>query len=150
MRKLLLLAVASLSFGAFACSGGSSQQTPPGPAPTGPVADKPVDPPPTAKPDPMPATPDPKPDPGQAKPDPSQSKPDPGPAPTPAGKGPGLHEKCGAGDACGVGACVTYYGIAGPRGPQFKTCEIKCDKTTKCPDGMKCAVVADGPGQTCR
>jgi hypothetical protein len=45
---------------------------------------------------------------------------------------------------------VSYYGIAGPRGPQFKTCEIKCDKPTKCPAGTSCGVIADGPGQVCR
>jgi hypothetical protein len=68
----------------------------------------------------------------------------------PVAAGPKLHEKCGPGDACGEGACVSYYGIAGPRGPQFKTCEIKCDKTTKCPSGTSCGVIADGPGQVCR
>src|SRR5438128_2378994 len=71
------------------------------------------------------------------------------PSPAPA-SGPKLHEKCGDKDACGVGACVTYYGIAGARGPQFKTCEIKCDATTACPAGTTCGTIADGPGQVCR
>jgi len=72
-------------------------------------------------------------------------------SPPPATGAPKLHEKCGANDACEAPAkCETYYGIAGPKGPQFKTCEIKCDKSTTCPTGTKCGVVADGPGQTCR
>lgn len=70
---------------------------------------------------------------------------------TPAAK-PAMGENCGAGDSCGDGlTCVSYYGIAGARGPQFKTCEVKCDKKgAKCPDGTKCVTVADGPGQVCR
>jgi hypothetical protein len=77
-------------------------------------------------------------------------KPPPGDKPPVATGGPKLHEKCGANDACGEGTCVTYFGIAGPRGPQFKTCEIKCDKPTKCPAGTSCGIVADGPGKVCR
>ncbi len=74
------------------------------------------------------------------------------PAPTQgsAAAGPKLGEPCGANDACGEGSCVTYYGIAGPRGPAFKSCEIKCDGGTPCADGRKCTTIADGPGQVCR
>jgi hypothetical protein len=82
------------------------------------------------------------------------------PTPTPAGDPAGepvaidaarLHEKCGADDSCPPGLeCITYYGIAGARGPQFKTCELRCTKQTKCPDGTSCGVIADGPGQVCR
>lgn len=68
--------------------------------------------------------------------------------------GPGIGEKCGEGDACAQGlTCVSYYGIAGAKGPQFKTCEIKCDKDheeTVCPKGTHCATIADGPGSVCR
>src|SRR5687767_13567439 len=73
------------------------------------------------------------------------------PAPTwPAAK-PGLGENCGEGDACAQGmTCVAYYGIAGPRGPQFKTCEIRCDKDNACPAEHTCVTIADGPGQVCR
>jgi hypothetical protein len=75
--------------------------------------------------------------------------PDPG-RPAPARSGPKLGEPCGAGDACGEGTCVSYYGIAGPRGPQFKSCEIRCDPKGGCADGRKCVTVADGPGMVCR
>ncbi|MEO8553502.1 MAG: hypothetical protein ABI678_26190 [Kofleriaceae bacterium] len=69
--------------------------------------------------------------------------PEPSPAPTPA--------MCGDKPACEAPAtCVDYYGIAGARGPQFHSCEIKCDASTACPDGKKCATIADGPGSVCR
>jgi hypothetical protein len=62
-----------------------------------------------------------------------------------------MGENCGDGDACAKGLeCVKYYGIAGARGPQFKTCEVKCDKKQACPSGTKCITIADGPGQVCR
>ena len=71
--------------------------------------------------------------------------------PTAAAPAPAISEKCGANDACAEGAtCVSYYGIAGPQGPQFKSCEIKCDSDAKCPTGRKCVTVADGPGRVCR
>lgn len=71
------------------------------------------------------------------------------------GKAPALPaqtEKCGDGDACADGlTCLTYYGIAGKRGPAFKSCEIPCGKgKPACPDGQRCATIADGPGQVCR
>jgi hypothetical protein len=75
--------------------------------------------------------------------------------PTPAAArpatAPGIGEKCGAADACAPPAtCVVYYGIAGKRGPEFKTCEVKCGPTTTCPDGKTCRTIADGPGSVCR
>ncbi len=53
---------------------------------------------------------------------------------------------------CGGGfTCVSYYGIAGPKGPQFKSCEVPCPKATdKCPKGTNCTTIADGPGRVCR
>jgi hypothetical protein len=66
---------------------------------------------------------------------------------------PKMGEKCGDGDSCATGlTCVSYYGIAGAKGPQFKSCEIKCGAQEKspCPDGTKCTTIADGPGQVCR
>ena len=67
---------------------------------------------------------------------------------------PGMGEKCGEADACAKGfECVSYYGIAGARGPQFKTCEIRCEMQNKesvCPKGTQCTTIADGPGQVCR
>jgi hypothetical protein len=47
-------------------------------------------------------------------------------------------------------ACVSYYGIAGPRGPLFTSCEIKCGDTSDCPGGQACVTIADGPGEVCR
>lgn len=63
-----------------------------------------------------------------------------------------IGQSCGAADACLEGACVKYYGIAGPRGPEFKSCEIKCGGTgaAPCPSGKQCVTIADGPGQVCR
>ena len=87
----------------------------------------------------------------------------PAPPPTPPSAGeplvpaappaaaPRIGEKCGAADACAPPAtCVVYYGIAGKKGPEFKTCEVKCEPTTTCPDGKTCRTIADGPGSVCR
>lgn len=160
MRTSLLFA---LVIAVAACSSKSSQS--PGPASSAPPAPTPpivVD---SSLPDPMaidagsPAsvTPDAAPlivdggaapsgQTGQTKPD--QTKPT--KPSTPAGT-PKLGDNCGANDACGPGqTCVKYYGIAGARGPEFKTCEIKCDKKQKCPSGTSCITIADGPGQVCR
>jgi hypothetical protein len=78
--------------------------------------------------------------------------PAPGPSPTPAPPAAAgrLGEPCGTGDACGEGACVSYRGIAGARGPEFKSCEIRCDPQGGCAGGRKCTTIADGPGQVCR
>jgi len=75
----------------------------------------------------------------------------PPPSPKPAG-GAAIGETCGPDDACVAGAeCVKYFGIAGPRGPQFKSCEIKCSgKGGTCPADRKCVTIADGPGSVCR
>lgn len=66
--------------------------------------------------------------------------------------GPGIGENCGPNDSCAAGTeCVKYYGIAGPRGPEFKTCEIRCSgKGGTCPAGKNCVTIADGPGSVCR
>lgn len=72
--------------------------------------------------------------------------------PTPnSGEAPG-----GSTTACGKATCkpgqtcVGYYGIAGPQGPKFESCEWVCDKNQPCPKGTKCVTVADGPGRVCR
>jgi hypothetical protein len=67
-----------------------------------------------------------------------------------AADGPALGQKCGADDSCGKGSCTAYTGLLGPKGPTFKTCEIKCTGGSGCPDGLKCVVIADGPGSVCR
>lgn len=47
--------------------------------------------------------------------------------------------------------CIEYFGIAGPQGPKFASCEIPCEEgTMACPEGLTCITVADGPGQVCR
>ncbi len=65
---------------------------------------------------------------------------------------PAMGQKCGDGDACAGGLeCVKYYGIGGPRGGQFTSCEIRCGKgKPACGDGLQCTTIADGPGQVCR
>lgn len=83
----------------------------------------------------------------------------PAPAPTaptpppPAPSGPsteGLGNKCDA-ETCADGqTCTSYFGIAGPNGPEFKSCEIGCKGDGPCPEGTKCVTIADGPGQVCR
>ena len=78
-------------------------------------------------------------------------KPEPTPSPTPAQTGPSFGETCGANDVCAAGLeCVSYYGVAGARGPQFKTCEQRCDDAKPCPTGKQCNTIADGPGRVCR
>jgi hypothetical protein len=118
-------------------------ETPPAtmPAPTGEV---------------QPATPaTPPASPADTKP-PAAATPPPAPAtPTPPPAAAALPSKAGAPcdeKGCGGGyECKSYYGIAGPRGPEFKTCEISCAaKGSKCPAGTKCSTIADGPGKVCR
>jgi len=46
--------------------------------------------------------------------------------------------------------CEQYSGIAGPKGPQFTSCELRCGDAKTCPDGTRCVTVADGPGEVCR
>ncbi len=70
--------------------------------------------------------------------------------PPQASTGPGIGEAC-AGTTCAAGLeCVKYYGIAGARGPEFHSCEKRCDAKSACPDGRSCTTIADGPGQVCR
>lgn len=64
---------------------------------------------------------------------------------------PGQGEACGPGDACADGlTCLHYYGIAGPTGPEFTSCEIPCGAHGACPSGQRCITIADGPGSVCR
>lgn len=86
------------------------------------------------------------------------SKPDPGPGGGPTGDDVGaidlskLGTPCGEADSCSGGTkCTTYYGIAGPSGPAFKSCEIQCvNGKGPCPTGTACVTIADGPGAVCR
>lgn len=65
---------------------------------------------------------------------------------------PSHGKKCASGGKCAAGLeCISYYGIAGANGPKFTSCERRCGKGHKpCPGSMRCAVIADGPGQVCR
>lgn len=86
-----------------------------------------------------------------------------GPAPDPGPGGPTgddvdtidisqLGTACGDGDRCDGGtSCTKYYGIAGPSGPEFSSCEIACPNGKgACPSGSGCVTIADGPGSVCR
>ena len=67
----------------------------------------------------------------------------------PGAAGPACGDKtCAAGEQC-----ISYYGIAGPRGPKFQECGIPCDPKQAdggCPEGKRCQTIADGPGPVCR
>ena len=85
--------------------------------------------------------------------------PDPGPGPGgPSGDDVGtvdvskLGAPCGDNDRCDGGtSCTKYYGIAGPSGPEFSSCEIACPNGKgACPSGSGCVTIADGPGSVCR
>jgi hypothetical protein len=59
-------------------------------------------------------------------------------------------QSCEGGCAKGL-TCIKYRGIAGARGPELSSCEIRCgQKGLKCPKGQMCTTIADGPGQVCR
>ncbi|HWO19663.1 MAG TPA: hypothetical protein VNO30_12840 [Kofleriaceae bacterium] len=74
---------------------------------------------------------------------PDASGPDPG--------APGQGEPCSPAGKCQTGlTCVEYFGFAGPRGPKFTSCEIRCGDGGKCPARQSCVTIADGPGQVCR
>ncbi len=57
--------------------------------------------------------------------------------------------KCPDGKCAEGLTCVEYYGVAGPSGPKFTSCEIPCPKGN-CPEGQSCTTIADGPGKVCR
>jgi eight-cysteine-cluster-containing protein len=46
--------------------------------------------------------------------------------------------------------CMSYFGIAGPRGGAITSCEIRCGGAHPCPRNQECVQIADGPGQVCR
>lgn len=57
---------------------------------------------------------------------------------------------CGGKQCTDGRECVEYYGIAGPGGPKFTSCEWRCNKGQACPEGTSCTTIADGPGAVCR
>ena len=67
------------------------------------------------------------------------------PADTPPGT------DCGGQPCAPPNECIEYYGIAGPSGPKFFACAIRCQPPKRsCPDGMHCVTIADGPGDVCQ
>jgi hypothetical protein len=71
----------------------------------------------------------------------------------PAGGGAQRGETCDDGKCAAGLQCITYYGIAGPSGPKFTSCENTCDPVSgkpRCPAGLNCVTIADGPGSVCR
>lgn len=75
-----------------------------------------------------------------------------GSAAAPAAEEPVAQGQPCEGKTCAEGlSCVSYYGIAGPSGPKFSSCEIPCaDAKSACPEGQRCVTIADGPGAVCR
>ena len=63
----------------------------------------------------------------------------------------GYGDPCSPDGKCADGmTCVKYYGVAGPSGPEFSSCEVKCGLKKKCPSGTTCRTIHDGPGSVCR
>src|SRR5262245_55158858 len=98
-----------------------------------------------------PATPDPTPAPTPTPTPAPAPEPAPAPAPAPDPNAGKQAMPCNAGQ-CDAGlTCVEYYGIAGPSGPKFTSCEIRCAaKGPRCPEGQACTTIMDGPGEVCR
>jgi hypothetical protein len=89
---------------------------------------------------------------GSNPPAPPSPAPAPAPAPTDELDVTKLGSPCDEHGACAAPMeCVRYYGYAGPRGPEFSSCEIRCsDAGATCPGGARCVTIADGPGAVCR
>src|SRR5262249_5447674 len=63
----------------------------------------------------------------------------------------GRGQHCATDGTCAFGlTCVHYFGIAGPSGPTFASCETPCNDGQACPAGLNCVTIADGPGSVCR
>lgn len=71
--------------------------------------------------------------------------------PSPAN--PGTGAVCGDKSCAADEECISYYGVAGPAGPKFQECGIRCKPGSGnggCPEGKTCTTIADGPGPVCR
>ncbi len=90
--------------------------------------------------------------PGSGTPKPGSGTPKPGSGGGSGAALPKQGENCTDDYKCAAGlTCKRYRGIAGARGPEFKTCEIPCTGAGKsCPAGQTCVTIADGPGQVCK
>ncbi len=73
---------------------------------------------------------------------------EPAPATTPSAEPAPAAKDCGGKTCTPAEQCIQYSGIAGPRYPLY-TCGIPCDAEGGCPQGMTCAIIADGP-RKCR
>jgi len=73
------------------------------------------------------------------------------PATEPVVSGTAPSQMCGD-KTCEPGqTCVSYYGIAGSKGPKFQSCERVCKTDSDCfKDAPTCKTIADGPGSVCR
>lgn len=121
--------------------------SPPAPPPPSPAPPQETSPPPPQPPQQIEAPAQPPAQPVR----PGKVPPTPSPSTNPGATGPGIGDDCGAGDTCAPGlTCIAYYGFAGARGPQFKSCEIRCTNDKSCPKGRTCMTVSDGPGTVCR
>lgn len=58
--------------------------------------------------------------------------------------------RCGDQTCADGEKCIEYFGVAGPRGPMFRSCGIPCGEGGKCPGGKRCVTIADGPGPVCQ
>lgn len=57
-----------------------------------------------------------------------------------------LHTDCTAASCPPSMQCLAWYGVSGPLGPKYMTCEIPCDPASpSCPNGLSCAGSGDGP-----
>ena len=76
------------------------------------------------------------------------------PAPgDPAPANPGTGAVCGNKTCAADEECISYYGVAGPAGPKFQECGIRCKAGSGnggCPAGKTCTTISDGPGPVCR
>lgn len=67
------------------------------------------------------------------------------------GELPAQGQPCKGGKCAPGLTCLSYFGIAGPRGPRLSSCEIPCaGARAVCPGGQTCATIADGPGPVCQ
>jgi hypothetical protein len=73
------------------------------------------------------------------------------PEPTCPAPDASLNSTCPDNDECPAGLePVTFYGVAGPQGPEFCWCSIRCaDDPNVCPNATRCTTLADGPSDIC-
>ena len=80
----------------------------------------------------------------------SGNPPPPGGGSDTQGSLPRQAQPCASGRCASGLTCLEFFGIAGPSGPKFTSCEIRCGADGECAGGQKCITIADGPGEVCR